>query len=242
MQLYQKALFLLEKRPLFVTKITKVDGEVKCLETINDRKRLHAYIQSRQILAHFSSFRPDFFLLRYSPGELLTNPFSPSDYLQFIVDGELLLYDMPDENSTVMIQTTYLELHLLGEVELLDTQFTPFFVEAVSEVYTVALHVSRYREQLLNDPAFLRCVCRSLCGKLNGAVTAATPMPLKKRMEVYVETADPEQPITEIAHLAKTFNVSTRQLLRVLKELCGEGVLEHRQKGIYRICSRPGSP
>lgn len=208
------------------------------METLQNNKLLNYYIESRHILDNFSRITPNFFLLHYSPGELLTNPFSPSDYLQFVVDGELLLYDMPDENSTVMLQTTYLELSVIGEMELLDSQFTPFFVEAVSQVYTVAIHASQYREILLEDPAFLRYVCRSLCEKLNGAVAASVPMPLKKRVSVYIEILDPAQPITDIAHLAKTFNVSARQLLRVLKDLCSEGVLEHTGKGSYTIVKR----
>lgn len=205
------------------------------METVHNHKLLDEYLISRHIMECFSRTGPEFYLLHYTPGELLTTPFSQSEYIQFVVDGSLLLYDMPDESSTVMIQTTNSELMLLGEMELMDTQFTPFFVEAVSDVYTVAFFLSRYREKLLNDPVFLQYICRSLCEKLSGAVTASAPMPLKKRMEVYLDMQDQNLPVTDIAKLAKTFNVSSRQLLRVLKELCEEGVLEHTQKGEYTI-------
>ena len=97
---------------------------------------------------------PRFFLRHYKPGELLTTPFSPSQYLQFVVEGDLLLYNMPDEESTVMLQTNYNEVRLLGDMELLDSKFTPIFVEAKTDVYTLAFHLDAYRQQLLNDPAF----------------------------------------------------------------------------------------
>lgn len=209
------------------------------METVNDRKLRDDYLEKRRIRDLFSTCVPNFFLLHYQPGELLTNPFSPSRYLQFVVEGELLLYDMPDEDSTVMLQTSYNEVNLLGEVELLDAQFTPFFVEARTDVYTLALYLEQYQQILLNDPAFLRYLCSCLAAKLNGAVTASVQMPLKKRVALSLQYADDSQCITDIGRLAKTFNVSNRQLLRVLKDFCREGILEHSQKGVYRILKKP---
>ena len=209
------------------------------METVNDRKLRDYYLETRRIHDLFSTCVPNFFLLHYRPGALLTNPFSPSQYLQFVVEGELLLYDMPDEDSTVMIQTTYNEVNLLGEVELLDAQFTPFFVEARTDVYTLALYLEQYQQILLNDPAFLRYLCSCLASKLNGAVASSVQMPLKKRVALSLQYADDSQCITDIGRLAKTFNVSNRQLLRVLKDFCREGILEHSQKGVYRILKKP---
>lgn len=209
------------------------------METVNDRKLRDYYLETRRIHDLFSTCVPNFFLLHYQPGELLTNPFSPSQYLQFVVEGELLLYNMPDEDSTVMLQTSYNEINLLGEVELLDAQFTPFFVEARTDVYTLALYLEQYQQILLNDPAFLRYLCSCLASKLNGAVASSVQMPLKKRVALSLQYADDSQCITDIGRLAKTFNVSNRQLLRVLKNFCREGILEHSQKGVYRILKKP---
>ena len=193
------------------------------METVNDRKLRDDYLEKRRIYDLFSTCVPNFFLLHYQPGELLTNPFSPSQYLQFVVEGELLLYDMPDEDSSVMLQTSYKEItllgvvellaapcapccvlagaragplarelllydlpdedatvllqtsyneiNLLGEVELLDAQFTPFFVEARTDVYTLALYLEQYQQILLNDPAFLRYHCSCQAALQNRAVT-----------------------------------------------------------------------
>ena len=209
------------------------------METVNDRKLRDDYLEKCRIRDLFSTCVPNFFLLHYQPGELLTNPFSPSQYLQFVVEGELLLYDMPDEDSTVMLQTSYNEINLLGEVELLDAQFTPFFVEARTDVYTLALYLEQYQQILLNDPAFLRYLCSCLASKLNGAVASSVQMPLKKRVALSLQYAGDTQCITDIGRLAKTFNVSNRQLLRVLKDFCREGILEHSQKGVYRILKKP---
>ncbi|MCR5136717.1 MAG: hypothetical protein K6C12_06420 [Oscillospiraceae bacterium] len=68
---------------------------------------------------------------------------------------------------------------------------------------------------------------------------SSVSQPLRERLIQYIRRSDPSQPISSIAKLAKSFNVSNRQLLRVMKELCGEGILEHRQKEIYGILRMP---
>jgi len=211
------------------------------VETLNDSKKRDAYIKERGISAFFRGETPKFLLLHYAPGELLTNPFSPSSYLQFIVEGELLLYDMPDEESTIMLQTTYNEVNRLGEVELLDAKFTPFFVEAKTDVYTLAIYLEQYRQRLLDDPVFLRYLCGCLANKLNGAVISSRRASLRKRVLMSIQYASVGDRFSDIGHLARTLDVSSRQLLRVLKELCAESVLEHEKKGVYRVLQKPRS-
>ena len=70
-------------------------------------------------------------------------------------------------------------------------------------------------------------------------MASSVQMPLKKRVALSLQYADDSQCITDIGRLAKTFNVSNRQLLRVLKDFCREGILEHSQKGVYRILKKP---
>lgn len=209
------------------------------METVNNRALLDRYLEKSRLMEHFSTCKPQFLLRRYQPGELLTNPFSPSPYLPFIVDGELLLYDMPDEESTIMLETTYTEVNILGKVELLDELFTPFFVEARTDVYTLAFYTETYRQALLNDPVFLRYLCSNLAKKLNGAVASSANLTLRQRVERSLRHAEIGESLSAIGHLAKSLNVSSRQLQRVLKEFCEAGVLEHEKKGCYAVRKKP---
>lgn len=245
-----KGIFLLffaqdsRKRTLPMTVKPSVIGGMggRNTETINDRKQLSACIRRRGIDAMFCGELPHFFLRHYSPGELLTNPFSPSEYLQIIVEGTVLLYDMPDEESTVILQTTNNEVEILGDLELLDAKFTPFFVEAKTEVYTLAVHLEQYRQQLLSDPVFLRALCRNLANKLNGAVAANRHCSLRQRVVMSLRQAEPGTRICNVGQLAQSLNVSARQLMRILKALCGEGVLRHEEKGVYVLLKKPELP
>ncbi len=210
------------------------------METIHDRRRLELYLKEYGIRELFTTFEPVFYLLHYARGELLTNPFSPSSYFQFIVDGELLLYDMPDESSICTLVTNYHQIVTLGDVELLDTDFIPFFVEAKTDVFSVAIFLNQYKEAMLNEPKFLRYLCVALSQKLQGATAASQNITLKERVERSLRRAEPGQEITGIAHLSKSLNVSSRQLLRVLNECCKDGVLIHEKKGVYRVVKLPG--
>lgn len=209
------------------------------METIHNTRLYDQYIQSRQIRQMFTGELPRFLLLHYAPGELLTNPFSPSGYLQLVVDGDLLLYDMPDESSTVSLQTAFHNVNILGDMELLGVPFTPLFVEAKTDVYTLALYLEQYRQQLLNDPAFLRYLCVSMAEKLNGAVKASSQMTLRQKILRSLRFAEPGQSFSGIGAIAESLNVSSRQLMRVLKELCELGILSHEKKGSYRVLKKP---
>ena len=209
------------------------------METIHNSRLYDQYIESRQIRQMFTGALPRFLLLHYTPGELLTTPFSPSGYLQLVVDGELLLYDMPDESSTVSLHSDFYDVNVLGDMELLGVLFTPLFVEAKTDVYTLALYLEQHRQRLLNDPAFLRCLCVSMAEKLNGAVQASSQMTLRQKVIRSLRFAEPGDRISGIRAIAESLNVSSRQLIRVLKEFCEQGVLEHEKKGSYLVLKKP---
>lgn len=209
------------------------------METILNHRLYDQYIESRQIRSLFTGEPPHFLLLHYVPGELLTTPFSPSGYLQLVVDGELLLYDMPDESSTVSLHSDFYDIGILGDMELLNVPFTPLFVEAKSDVYTLALYLEQQRQRLLGDPAFLRYLCTGMAKKLNGAVRASSQLTLYQKVRRSLFYAEPGQSISGIAAIAGSLNVSSRQLMRVLKEFCELGVLEHEKKGVYRVLKKP---
>lgn len=209
------------------------------METIHNHRLYDQYIESRQIRNLFNGELPHFLLLHYAPGELLTTPFSPSGYLQLVVDGELLLYDMPDESSTVSLHSDFYDVNVLGDMELLGVPFTPLFVEAKSDVYTLALYLEQQRQRLLDDPVFLRYLCTSMAEKLNGAVMGSNQLTLSQKVRRSLRYAEPGQSISGIAAIAGSLNVSSRQLMRVLKEFCELGVLEHEKKGVYRVLKTP---
>ena len=204
------------------------------MEIVNAPLILNGYIREHQLNSFFSSDPPPMYLLRYAPGEMIATPVSRLQYVQFVVDGEFQLYDMASEASVAMLLTPYYKVRLLGDTELLDEKCVSMFVEAVTEVYAVGIPIEANREQLLNDNAFLRMVCHTLSAKLTSAALSQK-LSLTESVRYYLRHITQENVVRDVGRLAAQFNTSSRQLLRVLKALCDEGVLEHIGKGEYRI-------
>ena len=203
------------------------------MQTLKSRRVLEHYMEQYGLNDYFSVCQPDLLLFRYRPGEFLTSPFSPSDYFQFVVEGSLRLYSMMDEGTSFSYEPTRSEVMVIGEMEFINRQFTPFFVEAETEVVTVALHIGRYRDELMQDPAFLGKLCFSLAKKLETASETTRELSLSERVENMLGRMEPGQELREIGRLAEQMNVSRRQMIRVLQDCCTEGKLRHENKGVY---------
>ena len=208
------------------------------MEVIAAPSRVEAYLKKYGIQEHFSC-RPAFALRHYSPGELLASPFARTRFLQFIVEGRVMLYDMPDEDTVAGIETPAYRATLIGDAELFNPGFPTFFVEAKTEVYTLALSLDEYRDRLLEDNAFLRFCCFTFTEKLSHATSAEQKLPVREQLLKFIEKAVPDEPIRNLTHLALLLHTSTRHLARVFRELCEEGVLERKKKGVYRIRRQP---
>lgn len=133
----------------------------------------------------------------------------------------------------------YNQIFALGDIEFLDTGFTPLSAEAKTDVFSAAIYLEQCKDALLNELKFLRCLCIGFAQKLQSAITDSNRSSLRERVAHFLRLAEPGQPITDIARIAKSLNVSNRHLLRILKEYCNAGVLEHEKKGVYRLVHKP---
>ena len=75
--------------------------------------------------------------------------------------------------------------------------------------------------------------------KLNGAVMGSNQLTLYQKIRRSLRYAEPGQRFSGIGAIAGNLNVSSRQLMRVLKEFCDQGMLEHEKKGVYRVLKKP---
>ncbi len=202
--------------------------------SIHDPRRVREYLERTAVMEHFSC-RPEFVLRQYLPGELLASPFRETEAVQFIVEGDVILYDMPAEDAVKGVDSPFYRASLIGEAELVNPGFPSLFVEARTEVFTLALPMAEYREKLLNDNTFLRYVCRMLTEKLSDSTATGHRLPLKEQMMRYLSAIGEGGEIRDIGDLAHRMHVSPRQMTRVLTGLCEEGLLERRRKGLYVV-------
>ena len=107
------------------------------------------------------------------------------------------------------------------------------------ELDDATVDLEQQRQRLLDDPVFLRYLCTSMAEKLNGAVMGSNQLTLYQKVRRSLRFAEPGQHISGVGSIAESLNVSSRQLMRVLKEFCDLGVLEHEKKGVYRVLKKP---
>lgn len=207
------------------------------MQVIRSSSKINYYLKKFNIMSNFEC-NPTFVLIHYKQGELLASPFEKPKYIQFLVEGKILLYDMPTENTFSTIESPFYQANLIGEMELIDPDFQTFFVEAKTDVFTLALAMDEYAEKLLHDSTFLLTVSRSLAKKLTDSVQNSQPIPLREQLLKYFARADRSKAIQDINHFSQVFHVSARQMIRTLNRLCEEGYLEHPQKGTYIITDK----
>ena len=111
---------------------------------------------------------------------------------------------------------------MLGDIEFSGADKQPFFTEAAESVICLAMPFRENQSALENDPVFLRFVLGQLAQKLS----------LSAVMDAAAQTLDA---ITSVNHALQPLHCSRRQLQRVLKKLCKEGLLQKTGRGCYRL-------
>ena len=199
------------------------------MQEIHDEKRIESIL--RQESEHFQKRPQSVRLLQYEKGELLTQPLMPLRQFLLIVSGTVQIFGM-DETSRTYSITLSKEGTLLGDVEFCKDEFSPFFTEAMETVLCLAIPFDSNRTMLERDLVFLKFVADklSMMAKIELAVQT-----LEEKVLLYLNEIWPSHQITSVNAAMVSLHCSRRQLQRVLKKLCDEGVLEKYGRGSYRL-------
>ena len=204
------------------------------MEVINNPIRLQQFIDRSSLLKHLESLDLEFLLLRFTKGEFLQTPNRLTEYLLFVEDGLIQIYDISSEGRKTPIALES-ELTMLGDIEFALGSGEPYFVEAATEVTSAALSINETREVLKQDVPFLQFLTESLAMKLKRSGQFDTvAQTVKERVLFYMEDVYPEGILKGIENTAVQLQCSRRQLQRALKELCDEDEIEKIGKGAYR--------
>lgn len=213
------------------------------MQEIHDEKRIESIL--RQESEHFQKRPQSVHLLQYEKGELLTQPLMPLRQFLLIVSGTVQIFGM-DETSRTYSITLSKEGTLLGDVEFCKDEFSPFFTEATETVLCLAIPFDSNRTMLERDHVFLKFVMAQMADKLSMmAKIELAVQTLEEKVLLYLNEIWPSHQITSVNAAMVSLHCSRRQLQRVLKKLCDEGVLEKYGRGSYRLnqggkCLTPG--
>lgn len=177
----------------------------------------------------------------YDAGEMILSEGRPIPYLYFMLRGKAKVCTIA-ENGRDLVLCHYLSEGVLGDIELmlhLDCATTS--VVALTELECVALPMKQYSEILRGDVVFLNRIGRELSGKLLRSSKSCVNEALhsaRERLGLYIlETSGNgvfREPLTDTAC---SIGTSYRHLLRMLRGLCEEGILQKTAAG-YVIADR----
>lgn len=206
------------------------------MKHIYDNKLIDQLVETHQIHLLFDTKDLTFQCLQYQKGDVLCSPLNPIGCLLFLISGSVQIYALhPDGWKMPVASISKAAGQMFGDMEFCSGKTTAFFVEATEETICLALPIQDYRERLYQDIRFLHALLQSVSEKidlcLNIELTSAT---LEEKVLRHLEMLS-DHTIRNVEETALSLRCSRRQLQRVLKKLCEDGVIQKISRGHYRI-------
>ena len=203
------------------------------MKKIYDKEVINSYLEKLHLEEWFETKALDFFVMKYEPGEFLSQPQQTIEYFQFIVRGSASLY-YADENGDRRNVTVMEKGDLLGDMEFVLGNMPFFYTEALSPVSVLALPIEKNRERLAQDCGFLMYLLKQAARvKIFSARNAVVMPRLEERLLYYLKNECPRQTLIGMETAAARLQCSRRQLQRVVKKLEEEGKIMKKGRGCY---------
>lgn len=173
----------------------------------------------------------------YKRGEYICRELDTLSNLYFLVEGRAKMYQT-HRNGKISLVHFYSCGSILGEIELLGVMKTAHSVQAMVDTICIQLPLSNCREEILNDPKFLREIARHLGFKMlrdTDNLITSQAYNLETRLAAFILFSSTnfiyEEKHTEVSQY---LGVSYRHLLRVISVFCDRRFIEKEGK-VYRI-------
>ncbi len=181
--------------------------------------------------------------LSFQPGEAILQEGLPITWLAIVVSGKAKVCSTAP-NGKHLILCYYLSKGMVGDMELmagLDTATATMI--AITEFTCIAIPFRGYAAKLKSNTEFLNKLGKELAEKLvrcsDNFVLAALHSGEERLCAYILQTSHDGIFSDIITDASGSVGMSYRHVLRLLKALCAEGVLEKRESG-YRILDREG--
>ena len=211
------------------------------MKKISDPDRRRAYIQEYHLQDYMDLDLMELSeLCLFEKNEYLIHAGEISDYLYFMVEGQVMVFSYTSDAKNTCIN--YLrESSLIGESGSLWQHPPTASVRALTPCVCVIISLPRYRKALLNDIRFLQNVGLILSYRLNNEihVTNSLMEPMELRLARFILEHTNEQNLFsfQLTTCALILNTSYRHLLRTIRGFCESGLIKKTHGG-YLIPDR----
>lgn len=220
------------------------------MKRLENQEKLQWYIKKYNIDDIFEeSILSAMELHSFSRGEHICRSHEKISYFYFQVEGKTKIYTLLKNGKSLSLRF-YTPLQVMGDVELINNDFTTCNVEAITHVECIGIPIGLLRKVALNDVTFLQFICKSLSNKLvNSSYWSAVNLlyPLENRLASYIlaiSDNDEGYPIpyneietNKLTDMAELLGTSYRHLNRTLNNLCQKKIIK-REKNTIVIMDR----
>lgn len=207
------------------------------MNKLDDNYLLNKYISNTGILKIFLQDMSKYIdLFSFDKGDFLINEGECSNYLYFLVSGNLKVFSH-STSGKVMSLSHFNSFEIIGETCSLWGNIPTASVQATTSGYCLAISMN-YRDILLNDVTFLRFTCENL-GKRLSSLTNNTCVilfdSLESRLASFILKTQKNGVFRcNLTECAEALCTSYRHLLRVINIFCNESRLTKLGKD-YKI-------
>ncbi len=205
------------------------------MEQIRDEALLERMMEENGIGGFFSGSPQGFRLVGYKRHELLAAPDRPLKDFLFILKGSVRIYGLQEDGGVYSVSQGA-EQDVLGIMEFGRRGLPALYTEALEDTLCIALPIEKNRTALEKDCVFLGRLLEYSLGLAARSSMAGRPgQRLSEKVEAFLRDIQPDHTLHSISAGVLQFHCSRRQLQRVVKKLCGDGVLKKVGKGKYQL-------
>ncbi len=204
---------------------------------INNKEHLDKYYKRFPLSDYFGfDLSPYTSIVKFESRENILSEGEKPDSLYYLSEGRAKLF-LSHENGRISLINFLDAPCFIGEMELLGAQETANGVTAVTPCTCYQIHISKCRDQILNDTGFLRYLCLFLSQKAIGNTlnyTKNQAYPLEVRLANFILLTSCNQMYREKhTEAAEFLGVTYRHLLYVLADFVKQGYLKKTEQGYY---------
>lgn len=179
-----------------------------------------------------------FEFVSFSKGQYLLRQGQRLDYLYILVKGKLKVSHTTANGSTVLNCFAY-PIYILGEVEFLNDRDVINDIYAIDDIYCLSTSIELYKNELFNDPIFIRYLAQTMSCKLyntNHNSSISMNYPVENRLASYLIACQDDMMIEDnFVLVAEMIGCSYRQLQRVLNNFCQKKYINKIKRSCYQI-------
>jgi CRP-like cAMP-binding protein len=212
------------------------------MKEMKDDKQLQHYLQTYQLHDIFNKQTlENVSLFTFEQGENICRQGQPSTHLYFLVKGKLKIYTSSAEGKTLILSFKK-PLNVIGDIEYVQAIETINTVEAVSPVTMIGVPYEILRKHAQEHAPLLQFLLKVITQKFyikSNSMSLNIMYPVEVRLASYLlsVTMDESSSLlksrintSSLTDTANLIGTSYRHLNRVIRKLCGEGLIERKEK------------